>query len=139
MGYSVVYTRTTDVEIDLEPRVALAERVRGDVFVSLHANSVASRSSTVSGIETYHAPGSTQGQRLASLVHQQIIAATGAVDRGVRSARFYVIRNTSMPAILVETGFVTNPSDAANLSNPTYQQRMAEAIARGVDQFLQGR
>jgi N-acetylmuramoyl-L-alanine amidase len=138
MGYSVVYTRTSDIELDLEPRVQLAERVRGDVFVSLHANSVASRSAAVTGIETYHAPGSSRGKRLAALVHRQIIAATGAVDRGVRSARFYVIRRTSMPAILVETGFVTNPGDAAKLSDPNYQERIAEAIARGVDQFLRG-
>ncbi|AFY70366.1 cell wall hydrolase/autolysin [Thalassoporum mexicanum PCC 7367] len=138
MGYSVVYTRTSDIELDLEPRVQLAERVRGDVFVSLHANSVASRSATVTGIETYYAPGSTRGRRLAALVHSQVIAATGAVDRRVRSARFYVLRRTSMPAILVETGFVTNPGDAARLRDPNYQQRIAEAIARGVDQFLRG-
>ncbi|MEI6065251.1 MAG: N-acetylmuramoyl-L-alanine amidase, partial [Pseudanabaena sp. ELA748] len=57
-------------------------------------------------------------------------------DRGVRSARFYVIRNTSMPAILVETGYITNPSEASRLVNSAYQERMAQAIAKGIDQFL---
>jgi N-acetylmuramoyl-L-alanine amidase len=136
MGYSVVYTRTADIDLDLEPRVQIAENVRGDVFVSIHANSLATRANEISGVETYHAPGAVLGQQLASAVHQQIIAGTGAVDRGVRAARFFVIRNTSMPAILVETGFVTNPQDAANLNNPAYQERMAAAIARGVDQFM---
>jgi N-acetylmuramoyl-L-alanine amidase len=136
LGYSVVYTRTNDVELDLEPRVQMADNVKGDVFVSIHANSLATRAAEVSGIETYHSRGSTLGQQLASAVHQQIIAATGAVDRGVRGSGFYVVRNTSMPAILVETGFVTNPQEAAKLNNPAYQENIAAAIARGVDQFM---
>ncbi len=136
MGYVVQYTRTTDVEIDLEPRVQFANRLQADVFISIHANSLASRNPSVSGIETYHAPGATLGFALATMVHQQVIAATGARDRGVRSARFYVVRHTTMPAILLETGFVTNPQEAANLSDPTYQERLAQGIAQGIDQFL---
>ncbi|BBC23014.1 N-acetylmuramoyl-L-alanine amidase [Pseudanabaena sp. ABRG5-3] len=136
MGYAVVYTRTEDIDLDLEPRVQIAEKSRASVFVSVHVNSLDANSSQVSGIETYHAPGASLGKNLAELVHEQILASTGANDRGVRSARFYVIRNTSMPAILVETGYITNPSEAARLVNPSYQERMAEAIARGVDQFL---
>ncbi len=139
MGYNVYYTRTNDVEIDLEPRVALAERINADVFVSVHANSLAAGNSDISGVETYHSRNSTVGRELASYVHSQIIAATGASDRSVRGAGFYVIARTSMPAILVETGFVTNPSEAANLNNPSYQKRMAEAIARGIDQFMRVR
>ncbi len=136
MGYAVVYTRTEDIDLDLEPRVQVAEKSRASVFVSVHVNSLDANSSQVNGIETYHAPGASLGKNLAELVHEQILASTGANDRGVRSARFYVIRNTSMPAILVETGYITNPSEAARLVNPSYQERMAEAIARGVDQFL---
>ncbi len=136
MGYAVVYTRTEDIDLDLEPRVQIAEKSRASVFVSVHVNSLDARSSQVNGIETYHAPGASLGKNLAELVHEQILASTGANDRGVRSARFYVIRNTSMPAILVETGYITNPSEAARLVNPSYQERMAEAIAKGVDQFL---
>ncbi|MFN3927281.1 MAG: N-acetylmuramoyl-L-alanine amidase [Pseudanabaenaceae cyanobacterium] len=136
MGYAVQYTRTTDVEIDLEPRVQFAERLRGDVFISVHANSLASLNPAISGLETYHAPGSSAGFSLASLVHAQVLAATGARDRGVRSARFYVIRRTTMPSILIETGFVTNPQEAANLNDPAYQERLAQGIARGIDQFL---
>ena len=139
MGYSVYYTRTNDVEIDLEPRVASAESVNADVFVSVHANALAAGNSGISGIETYHARGSTVGKELADYVHSQIIENTGAKDRSVRSAGFYVIARTSMPAILVETGFVTNPTEAANLDNPSYQKRMAEAIAKGIDQFMRVR
>jgi len=139
MGYTVYYTRTNDVEIDLEPRVALAERVNADVFVSIHANSLASLNSTVNGVETFHARGSILGRELASYVQSQIIASTGANDRKAKAAGFYVLARTSMPAILVETGFVTNPREAANLSDPNYQKRMAEAIAKGIDQFMRVR
>ncbi len=136
LGYVVYYTRTQDVEIDLAPRVALAEQVKADVFVSIHANSLASRAEHVRGIETFFAPGSRSGRELAEFVQSQVIAATGARDRGVKSARFYVVQKTTMPSILIETGFVTNPQEAANLNNPGYQQSLGEAIARGIHQFL---
>ena len=139
MGYTVYYSRTNDVEIDLEPRVALAERLNADVFVSIHANSLALGNSGISGVETYHSRGSTVGRELASYVHSQIISATGARDREVRGSGFYVVAKTSMPAILVETGYVTNPTEARNLNSPDYQKRMADAIARGVDQFMRVR
>jgi N-acetylmuramoyl-L-alanine amidase len=139
MGYTVYYTRTNDVEIDLEPRVAAADRINADVFVSVHANALAPGNSGVSGVETYHSRNSTVGRELAGYVHSQIIAATGARDRSVRGAGFYVTTKTSMPAILVETGFVTNPIEARNLNSPDYQKRMADAIARGIDQFMRVR
>ena len=139
MGYTVVYTRTDNTEVELQPRVDLAQRVNANVFVSIHANSLEARLKSVNGVETYYAPGATLSGRLASYVHNQIINLTRANDRGVRSARFHVIRRTSMPSILVETGFVTNPQESANLNNPDYQERMALAIARGVDQFLKSR
>ncbi len=139
MGYTVYYTRTNDVEIDLEPRVAAAERINADVFVSVHANALAPGNSGISGVETYHSRNSTVGKELASYVHSQIISGTGASDRSVRGAGFYVIAKTSMPAILVETGYVTNPTEARNLNSPDYQKRMADAIARGIDQFMRVR
>jgi N-acetylmuramoyl-L-alanine amidase len=139
MGYTVVYSRTDNTEVELQPRVDQAERVNADIFVSVHANSLEARLSNVSGIETYYAPGASVSGRLASFVHNQIINTTGARDRGVRTARFHVIRRTSMPSILVETGFVTNPQESANLNDPSYQERMAQAIARGVDQFMKSR
>jgi N-acetylmuramoyl-L-alanine amidase len=139
LGYTVHYSRTNDVEVDLAPRVALAERVRADVFVSVHANSLESRNSRVNGVETFYARGSRLGRELAGYVQAEIIAATGANNRGIKPAGFYVIARTSMPAILVETGFVTNPTEAANLSDPSYQKRMGEAIARGIEQFLRVR
>ncbi len=139
MGYTVIYTRTDNTGVELQPRVDLAQRAIADIFVSVHANSLEARLSSVSGVETFYAPGVSVSGRLASFVHNQIINITGAKDRGVKTARFHVIRRTTMPSILVETGFVTNPQESANLNNPSYQERMAQAIARGVDQFMKSR
>ena len=89
----------------------------------------------VNGLETFYS--SDAGQRLANTVHSTILSEMGLRDRRVRSARFYVIRRTSMPAILVETGFVTGAEDAPNLADPAWRERMSRAIARGILLHLQ--
>lgn len=137
-GMVVYLTRTDEREIDLEPRVALAERVRGNVFVSIHANAISMSRPDVNGLETYYAPGSGAGLQLARSIHQSVLGNINMGDRGVRAARFYVIRNTSMPAALVETGFVTGAADAPRLADPGFRRQMAEAIARGILNYLAG-
>ncbi len=129
-GVNVVLTRESDYELDLAPRVQIAERANATIFVSIHANAISMSRPDVNGIETFYS--SAAGQRLANTVHTSVLAEMGMRDRRVRSARFYVIRNTSMPAILVETGFVTGAEDAPNLANPAWRERMSVAIARGI-------
>lgn len=135
-GVTVVMTRTSEQTVELEGRVQIAERANADLFVSIHANAINMSRPDVNGIETYYA--STQGLRLARAIHNSLLQAVGGPDRGVRQARFYVIRRTSMPAALVETGFVTGARDAPLLRDPSYQQRIAEAIARGILLYIQG-
>ncbi|MEL6158082.1 MAG: N-acetylmuramoyl-L-alanine amidase [Cyanobacteria bacterium J06554_11] len=134
-GVNVVLTRDRDLEIDLAPRVQIAERVNATIFVSIHANAISMSRPDVNGLETFYA--SDAGQRLANTVHSTVLSEMGMRDRRVRSARFYVIRRTSMPAILIETGFVTGAEDAPNLANPAWRERMATAIARGILLHLQ--
>jgi N-acetylmuramoyl-L-alanine amidase len=134
-GVQVVLTRTDDREIDLEPRVQIAERARGNIFISIHANAISMDRPDVNGIETYYA--SEAGARLGRVIHDSMVRNTGLNDRGLRSARFYVIRNTSMPAVLLETGFVTGAQDAAFLRSSQGQERMAFAIAQGILQYIQ--
>lgn len=134
-GVEAVMTRTRDVEIELEPRVQFAERANADVFVSIHANAFDARRTDVNGIETFYYSGGS-GQPLARTVQDSLLQELGARDRGVKSANFYVIRYTSMPAILVETGFVTGAEDAARLSTAAGRARIAKAIARGILQYL---
>ncbi|WP_299044671.1 N-acetylmuramoyl-L-alanine amidase [uncultured Thermosynechococcus sp.] len=136
-GVQVIMTRTTDIDLDLAPRVAIAERARANAFVSIHANAISLARPDVNGLETYFAPG--RSSRLASAIHNRILNSLNIRDRGVRAARFYVIRNTSMDSALVEIGFVTGAEDAANFQNPAWRTQMAQAIAQGILSFLQGR
>jgi N-acetylmuramoyl-L-alanine amidase len=132
-GITVVLTRNGEYDLGLEPRVQMAERANATIFVSIHANAMPANRSDISGIETYYFDS---GKELAQVMHQTMLEDTGARDRRVRQARFYVIRRTSMPAVLLEVGFVTGVEDAAQLSTPAYRSRMAAAIARGILRYL---
>ena len=79
---------------------------------------------------------SEDSRRLAGYVQQALVQATGAIDRGVKHARFVVLIGTNVPAVLIETGFVSNPTEGRKLTTPAYQHKIATAIAEGVDRFL---
>jgi N-acetylmuramoyl-L-alanine amidase len=132
-GVQVVLTRNADYFVELPGRTAMANRVNADIFVSIHANAVANRPD-VSGLETYYL---SSGLNLARFIHNSVLQSLNIRDRGVRRARFYVLRHTAMPSVLVETGFVTGEEDSARLATPAFQTQMAEAIARGILQYLQ--
>jgi N-acetylmuramoyl-L-alanine amidase len=132
-GIQAVMTRKDDYFVDLQPRVTMAERTDADLFVSIHANSIGGRPD-VQGLETYYY---SSGGRLAQTIHNSILQNVDIRDRGVRQARFYVLRKSSMPAVLVEVGFVSSPQEAVKLASPNYQSQMARAIARGILQYIQ--
>jgi len=135
-GVQAVLTRNSDFFVSLQGRVALAERANADVFVSIHANAIGPGRSDVSGLETYYYDS---GLGLARIVHNSIRQSLSVRDRGVRRARFYVLRKSSMPSILVETGYLTGREDIVKLRTSAYQNQMAEAIARGILQYLKRR
>ncbi len=132
-GINALITRTDDSEVELEPRVDYADRANADVFVSVHANAISMSRPDVSGLETYYY---SSGLRLAQTIHNSLLERTTLQDRGVRRARFYVLVNTSMPAVLVETGFVTGSEDAARFRDPEAVNGIADGIAAGVLQYL---
>jgi N-acetylmuramoyl-L-alanine amidase len=129
----VVMTRDSDVFISLEGRTDLANDVNADLFVSIHANSINLSRPDVSGLETYYYQS---GRRLAEVIHWSILNGVEIDDRSIRRARFYVLRHSTMPAVLVEVGFVTGEVDAANLRDSNHRRRMAEAIARGIVEYI---
>ncbi|MEH2410431.1 N-acetylmuramoyl-L-alanine amidase [Nostoc sp.] len=136
-GIQVILTRDSDYFVTLPGRVQLAERANADVFVSIHANSAGASRPDVNGLEVYYYDS---GLDLARIVRSSILQSIGTLkDRGVRRARFYVLRKSSMPSILVETGYMTGREDMARLRTSAYQNQMAEAIARGVLQYLKRR
>ena len=129
-GVDVRMTRSDDTFIGLNERVEMARGTK--LFVSIHANWA--DSARAKGIETYWC---TSGGKLAQVMQQSILEhIPEGVDRGVKTARFLVIRKATNPAILVETGFVTNADEAKCLTDPIYQNRMADAIARGIVKYL---
>lgn len=127
-GYRVVMTRDSDVFVPLPTRVAIANSYRNAVFVCVHFN--ATNRSGASGIETYFY--SRASLPLASAIHYYVNGGAPSPNRGVRRRGYYVLRKTSIPAVLVECGFLTNPTEAAYAQNSSYRQKLAEEIAAGV-------
>jgi N-acetylmuramoyl-L-alanine amidase len=138
LGYRVLMTRTDDRFVSLGERGDYANSALPYVFVSIHCNSI-SQPDYQGAMTFHHDFASSDAVRLARDVQAGLLAATGAVDKGVRKADFFVLRETVMPAILVETGFMTNKQECARLLDPAYQTKLAQGIAAGIDQYCAGR
>ena len=127
-GYRVVMTRDSDVFVPLPTRVAIANSYRDAIFVCVHFNSA--KRTGADGIETYFY--SRDSLPLASAIHYFVAGGAPSPNRGVRRRGYYVLRKTKIPAILVECGFLTNPTEAAYAQNASYRQKLAEEIASGI-------
>ena len=130
-GYRVVMTRNSDVFIPLPTRAAIANSNRGAKFVSVHFNSA--RRAGASGIETYYFR--PEAAALATNIHRNVVAVAPTENRGIRRRGYYVLRRTNIPGVLVECGFLTNPYEARYALNPSYRQKLAEAIGRGIQGY----
>ena len=129
-GFTVSYTRTTDVYPSLTERWQQANRENVNYFISVHANS---DGPTAVGIETLHHTSSSIGRALAAPVQQEMIARTGDRDRGLKArSDLAVLNGTKMPAILVEVGFISHPATEAKFKEENYINALAEAIGRGL-------
>ena len=127
-GYRVVMTRDSDVFVPLGTRVAIANSYRNAIFVCVHFN--ATKRAGAGGIETYFY--SRDSLPLASAIHYYVVGGAPSSNRGVRRRGYYVLRKTSIPAVLVECGFLTNPTEGAYAQTASYRQKLAEEIAAGV-------
>ena len=127
-GYRVVMTRDSDVFVPLATRVAIANSYRNAIFVCIHFN--ATQRAGAGGIETYFY--SRDSLPLASAVHYYVAGGAPSSNRGVRRRGYYVLRRTNVPAVLVECGFLTNPTEAAYAQTASYRQKLADEIAAGV-------
>ncbi len=127
-GYQVVMTRDSDVFISLGERVRIANSNPDAVFVCVHFNSATREGAN--GIETYYY--SNQSAALAANIHRQVVGGTDTDNRGIRRRGYYVLRRTSIPAILVECGFLTNQTEARLALQSTYREKLAGLIADGV-------
>jgi N-acetylmuramoyl-L-alanine amidase len=139
MGYNVHMTRSNDVYLDLDERVDCANRLNADLFVSVHFNSC--KSVKPHGIEVFYCLNASENKalkskKLAEHVLDKIIYFTKAKSRGVKTANFRVIKNTKMPAILVEGGFLSNSEERRKCQDPVYQEVLAWGIARGIHEYF---
>lgn len=128
MGFQTVMTRRSDSFISLPNRVAIGNRYKNAIFVSLHFNYTWKQD--VKGLETFYF--SREGQRLAHYVQDSMVKRTRTADRNAKFARYYVIRNSKIPAILVEGGFVSNVADRERMKTGNYREAIARAIADGI-------
>lgn len=138
MGYKTKMTRDQDVFIPLKTRSDMANSAEPTLFVSVHYNSAPSKEAH--GIEVFYYsaenPRSKASKELASYALQGIIEKTNAKSRGVKAGNYAVIRETTMPAILIEGGFLTNQDELQKIKDPTYLKRLAFGIAQGIDQYI---
>lgn len=140
-GAKVIMTRQSDRTVapegsslsqELEARVNIAETNNADIFVSIHSNS--NPDPSVYGTMTFYPSG--KSSKLALEVQDNIIKETGADDKGTSAATFYVLRNTSMPSILVEMGFVSNASEAGKLQDDNYRNKIAQGTFAGITKYF---
>ena len=132
-GYTVNYSRTSEVIVSLAERARLANQWGADYFVSIHCNS--NTNPIYKGTESFFYRAGSVAEDFALVVNTALVDAINTRDLGVFSANFAVLRLTRMPAILVELAFLSNPEEAELLSQSTFRQRCAEGIARGIVDF----
>lgn len=131
-GAVVYITRDDDTFVSLADRVDFSNNKNPDLFVSIHIN--ACEQESVHGVETHYYKDDSLD--LAKYVHKSIMASSTQPNRGVFKSRFYVIRHTTAPAILLELGFISNEAEREMLKNPHYQEKVAEAITEGIINYL---
>src|SRR5256886_12650348 len=127
-GYRVVMTRDSDVFVPLPTRVAIANSYGNAIFVCIHFNSA--KRVGAGGIETYFY--SRDSLPLASAIHYYVASGAPSANRGVRRRGFYVLRRTTIPSVLVECGFLTNPAEAQYALSSAYRQKLALELAHGI-------
>ena len=134
LGFDVVMTREDNrTALSLEERVRIAEDSGADIYVSIHQNACEQQESSVQGIETWYCKRTEGSERLARLVHKGALEKTGAKERQIcESSDLYVLRETSIPACLIETGFLSDSGERKLLCDPIYQDKIAAGIAWGI-------
>lgn len=143
-GARVILTRDTDRDVarphssdveELQARVDVAERAQADVFLSIHIDSFVRPD--VNGITAYYSPTTYFDSILAEALHEELVRdRPNFGDRGTRQANFYLLQNSTMPAALVELGFLSNPQEERLLQKKEIQKSLAEALARGLEVYF---
>jgi len=141
VGCRVVMTRENDSYPSLQRRCDIASNANADIFVSIHSNfavsSAGSPNLQAGGTETYYYAGSTKGSLLAACVQEEVVKQIDGIDRGTKTAGFYVLAGTKMPACLLECVFLSNTDEERLLQDPAFRQRIANGIFNGIVKYLE--
>ncbi|HEY8363263.1 MAG TPA: N-acetylmuramoyl-L-alanine amidase family protein [Tissierellaceae bacterium] len=142
LGYDVIMTRETDVDVDLYERANIANRINADLFISIHGNSHVN--SSIAGLQVLYCPATQSSVKevdqypFAKAMMDALLAGTGAADKGiVQRPNLVVLRETKMPAVLIETGFLSNPDEEKLLFTDEYQNKIVDSIIKGIENYLQ--
>lgn len=142
LGYNIVMTRDTDKAVGLYDRANIANGVNADLFVSIHGNSHVNKS--IAGVQVLYCPAGQskvkEGDQhpFAKVMMEELLKGTGAVDKGiVQRPNLVVIRETKMPAVLVEAGFLSNAAEDKLLFTPSYQEKIVNSIVKGIEKYLE--
>lgn len=132
-GFHTLLVAPTDVDVPLSTRTRLANQKGADLYVSVHYNAGGG-----SGVETYHFPRSSKGEKAAKTIHKYVIQGTKQKDRGVKIANFHVLRETKMPSVLIEYGFMDDPGlrEARLMVNTDFQRECARETAQGICEYF---
>lgn len=138
----VYYTRQTDVDITLADRAAFASKVGADIFVSLHMN--ASTAASANGTEVYYSESNNKANKagltskaMATVFVNNLVDVMGTKNRGVVAARYTVVHNNTVPAVLIELGFLSNKNDYAKISDSQYQEKAVQTIYKSILQIFE--
>ncbi len=131
-GYIVEMTRTDDTYVSLQDRVEISEKFNPDIFVSIHVNS--SNNEAPSGLETHYYKDNSLD--LAKHMHAAMLNNINSKDRGLFKSKFYVINHTTAPAVLLEIGFLSNPSERAQLVTESRKNATAKAVVEGINEYF---
>lgn len=136
LGYDVVMTRDSDFYPTLLDRSKLANDLDADIFISVHYNSVNANTKNIHGIESYIF-NTPDNKMLGESIHSSLISKTKAFNRGLKTGnKLVVLRTTKVPAILLELGFLSHPSDAVKVLRDDYQEVLVDAIVQGVNKYF---
>lgn len=127
-----IMTRSDDTFIELEERAAMANRLGADLFLSIHGNTY---KTNIRGTETYYTR--PESLAFANIIHRYALEATGFPDRNVRQSGFKVTKETVMPAVLLEVGYLSHPAEEAEMYKSAFQNRLAASLAAAIQEYLQ--
>lgn len=132
-GFTVRMSRETDEYVSLTKRAELANKTAADLFISIHCNGFTNPDAK--GSEVYSYPGNAQAEKLAGILLWHICNGIGTANRGTRKENFAVLRLSKMPAVLVETAFITNPDEEKMMCGGGFAEKAAYALAKGICEF----